>query len=115
MSKKDSSLGSFWAQVSVVLGILVFFLQLIWDLGNRVSRLEGAFSVAGPVIVIPGITQTVVTKTVTVTIGTYTATGAYQPPFLLLPSEWIALVGIIAILIGLTGLYYTRRGRVSQN
>ena len=113
MSKKDISLGSFWSQVAIVVGILVFFLGLYWDLGNRVSRLEGAFSVAEPLLLKPTVTQIVVVKTVTLTTGTYTVTQAWTPPIALLPSEWSGLVGIIAVLVGLIGLYFVRRGEVA--
>ena len=111
MSKKDSSFISFLSQVAIVLGILALFLPMYWDLGNRVSRLEGAFSVAEPFFLKPTVTQTVVVKTVTLT----TVTGAWTPPFLLLPSEWAGfVVGIIAVLSGLIGLYFVRRGAESQ-
>jgi hypothetical protein len=110
---KDGSLVSFLSQVAIVLGILALFLPMYWDLGNRVSRLEGAFSVAEPFFLKPTITQTVVIKTVTLTTATYTVTGTTPPAFPQFPSEWISfVVGIIAVLFGLIGLYAERRRKV---
>jgi uncharacterized membrane protein len=111
MPKKDSSLASFLSQVSILLGVLSLFFPMLWDLGNRVSRLEGAFSVAEPLLLKQTITQTVVVTTVTLV----TTTGAWVPPIPLLPSEWAGfVVGGIAVLSGLTGLYFVRRGDESE-
>ncbi len=97
MSKNGSSLVSFLSLVAIVVGILSLFLPMYWDLGNRVSRLEGAFSVAEPLMGKATITQTVIVQTVTLT-----TTSGLAPPFFYLSPEALSTLGsILAIVAGL--------------
>lgn len=96
MSKNGGSLVSFLSLVAIVVGILSLFLPMYWDLGNRVSRLEGAFSVAEPLMGKATITQTVIVQTVTLT----TTSGV--APFFYLSQEALSTLGsIMAIVAGL--------------
>ncbi len=100
MPKIDSSLIPFLSTLAIVLGILSLFVPMYWDLGNRVSRLEGAFSVAEPLIVKGTITQTVVVKTVTLTTASVTSTSS----LVVLATTWSDALAMMAIVAGFAGL-----------
>jgi CDP-diglyceride synthetase len=103
MSRREGAhLISFLSQLAIVLGILALFVPMYWDLGNRVSRLEGAFSE----IAKPTITQTVVVTTVTLTTGIASTVTTTETSYFL-----VFLLAGAAVFVGTAGLFvaYVRR------